>query len=53
MTGEQIERWFEYKLLNEVQTGCPIIMYCASFNRKKHLEEICGKAHVNLVFLPE
>jgi transposase len=39
--------------LNEVQTGWTIIMERASFHRKKQLEGICGKANVNLVFLPE
>jgi transposase len=52
MTGGRFERWFESKLLNSVQTGSTIIMECASFHRKKPLEEICGKAKVNLLFLP-
>jgi transposase len=52
MTGERFERWFEYKLLNTVNTGSTIIMDRASFHRKKQLEALCGKAKVNLLFLP-
>ena len=52
MTGIRFEKWFEFKLINKVQTGCSIIMDRASFHRKKQLEEVCGKAKVNLMFLP-
>jgi transposase len=52
MTGGRFERWFESKLLNSVQTGSTIIMDRASFHRKELLEEICGKAKVNLLFFP-
>ncbi|MHB9291113.1 hypothetical protein Holit_00185 [Hollandina sp. SP2] len=52
MTGDRFERWFEYKLLNEVERGRVIIMDLASFHRKKELGEIYGKAQVNVVFLP-
>jgi transposase len=52
MNGERFERWFEFRLLNEVKTGCAIIMDRASFHRKKQLEKIGGKASVNLLFLP-
>jgi transposase len=52
MTGDHFERWFEFKLLKDIKTGSVIIMDRASFHRKKQLEEICGKAKVNLLFLP-
>jgi transposase len=52
MNSERFERWFEDKLLNEVQTGSTIIMDRASFHRKKQLEEICVKVKINLLFLP-
>jgi putative transposase len=52
MTGERFERWFKIKLLNSVPRGSTIIMDRASFHRKKQLEELCGKAKVNLLFLP-
>jgi hypothetical protein len=49
--GERFERWFKIKLLNNVPRGSTIIMDRASFHRKKQLEELCGKAQVNLRFL--
>jgi transposase len=52
MTGERFELWFETSLLKKVKPGCAIIMDRASFHRKKPLEEMCGKANVNLIFLP-
>jgi putative transposase len=52
MTGVRFERWFEFKLLKEVESGSAIIMDRASFHRKNQLEEIYGKAKVNLIFLP-
>jgi transposase len=51
MTGIRFEKWFEFKLIDKVQTGCSIIMDRASFHRKKQLEEVCGKAKVNLMVL--
>jgi transposase len=52
MKGARVERWFEYKLLNDVKTGSTVIMDRASFHRKKQLEEIREKAKVKLQFLP-
>jgi transposase len=52
MTGEHFEAWFESSLLKNVKPGCAIIMDRASFHRKEQLKEICGKAKVNLIFLP-
>jgi putative transposase len=52
MTGDRFERWFECKLLKNVQAGRAIIMDRASFHRKKHHGQLCGKANVHLLFLP-
>jgi transposase len=53
VTGERFERWFKHKPVNGVQRrGSVIITDRASFHRKKQHEEICGKAKVNLMFLP-
>ncbi|MHB9293394.1 hypothetical protein Holit_02515 [Hollandina sp. SP2] len=52
MTGVRFGRWFEFKLLKKVQRGCGIIMDCASFHRKKQVEELWDKAKVTVVFLP-
>jgi putative transposase len=52
MTGVRFERRFGFKLHKEVQSGSAIIMDRASFHRKNQLEAICGKAKVNLMFLP-
>jgi transposase len=52
MTGERFELWFETILLKNVKPGCAIIMDKAGSHRKKRLKEICGKAQVNLMFLP-
>ncbi|MHB9292522.1 hypothetical protein Holit_01620 [Hollandina sp. SP2] len=42
MTGDHFERWFEYKLLNEVERGSVIIMDRASFHRNS-LEKYAGR----------
>jgi hypothetical protein len=52
VTGVRFERRFEFKPLKEVESGSVIIMDRASFHRKKRHEEICGKAKINLMFLP-
>jgi transposase len=52
VTGDRFERRFEFKLLKGIKTGSVIITDRVSFHRKKQLEEICGKAQFNLLFLP-
>jgi hypothetical protein len=48
----RFERWFEFELLKSIGAGKTVIMDNASFHRKKHLSEICGKANTGLMFLP-
>jgi hypothetical protein len=43
MNGAHFERWFEYRLLNDVQTGSTVIMDRASFYRKKRLRKYARK----------
>jgi transposase len=50
MTGNRFERWFEFKLLNEIKTGSVIIMDRASFHRRKQLEKYAGRLKVICCF---
>jgi hypothetical protein len=52
MKAGRFERWFEFELLKTIGVGKTIIMENASFHRKKHLSELCGKANTGLLFLP-
>jgi hypothetical protein len=47
VTGERFEIWFEANLLKNVETGSTIIMYRASFHKKKQLESCARKLKLN------
>ncbi|MDR1219882.1 MAG: transposase, partial [Treponema sp.] len=52
MSGVRFERRLGFEPPNKARAGGAIIMDRASFHKKRPLEEICGKAKVNLELPP-